>query len=455
MKPQLVILMILMLLSGCGNAQNKKMSNGEEPLPNDFYTKASKTLMDALVDDRFEDFENMLDEDAETILYDDKTVHGKADVLAYWLDWRKKHVETKETTRFEVVLSRYDSHACLKVERNQLVMFQIKDEKISKIVSLPLHLTSIYSDDNMLNYPLDYERVKPCLTPMEETVDEDGKPIKLTDRIPCLHCGLDSKDLTWYRVRIPNGSNRNWRQGVVSVCPQCGRVVEYKDMKTMESDDEKEMPIEDSMYSDKGNAFSDCADKIIPEDMDDGVNADNVEAYVIRLLKALTDVSMEQGYRLEMKLPVEKGRGDRTHILAVDEKGNETEEMVGHLKVRPTEMGAWQLYLLERLPTVLPLWWHGLYLRRHFILRESDIEAIIPLKYHDLSELKVQDKLMPCVQVSSDEAEGYSAVVHCCYWNDWEGLVRERVAYKFENSRVVSKDSSKDILFHFHCGIYY
>ena len=349
-------------------------------------------------------------------------------------------------------MSRYYSHACIRIEEVQLIMFQIEEGKIVKIVSLPERLTSPYSDDNMLNYPLEYARIKRYLAPLGESVDKDGNPMPLTDRMPCLDCGMESQDLKWYSIRIPDWSYNRWQIGQVSICPQCGRIVEYKEVETIESDDKKDVPVEGSKYSDKGNALSDFADRIIPADMNEGVNADNLEAYVSRLLNELTDVKVEQSCRLEMRLPEETGSGDRTHILVVDSEGDETEEIAAHLEVAQTEMGVWQLYLLERLHTVLPLWWHGGYNRRKFILRESDIDEIIPLKFHDLSELKRRGKLMPCVTAGSDER---SLVVNCCYWNDWEGLVRQSVEYKLENGHVISEENSREVLYQFHCGMWF
>ena len=78
---------------------------------------------------------------------------------------------TKKVTKLEVVMSRYYSHACIRIETVQLIMFQIEEGKIVKIVSLPERLTSPYSDDNMLNYPMEYVRIKQFLAPLEEPVD--------------------------------------------------------------------------------------------------------------------------------------------------------------------------------------------------------------------------------------------------------------------------------------------
>lgn len=447
--------------------ERKYSAKMEENLPNDIFTQASKMMMDALIFGTFDDFENMLDEKVETVLYRLKTIKGKADVLSYWWDWRKRFVTTKKATNIKVVMSRYYSHACIRIETVQLIMFQIEEGKIVKIVSLPEHLTSPYSDDNMLNYPMEYVRIKQFLAPLEESVDKDGKPMPLADRIPCLHCGVESQDLRWYSIRIPNWFSDRWQIGQVSVCPQCGRVVEYKEVKTVKSEDDKNIPIEGSKYSDKDNAFSMYAEKMYSKDridflgnaMDEEVVPELREvvrkAFADFLIPEPSEIKVDEGFRFDVTMPSFEGSGDITHIEIVDKDGNATDDFVQHIMVSPTSMGAWQLYLLENYYTVLPTVWHGGYNRCEYIFKESDVDDIIPLKFHDLTELMEQKKLMPFVEVCKDGDNRYTAVVNCTYWNNWQGLVRKRVTYKLDNGRVVSKESNKEVLYQFHCGMWF
>ena len=475
-----IIIVFLIDKSLKHNKMNKKMKTETEPqeekkytakmeenLPNDIFTQASKVMLDALIFGTFDDFENMLDEMVETLLYRLKTIKGKTDVLAYWWDWRKRFVTTKKVTNFNVVMSRYYSHACIRIEEVQLIMFQIEDGKIVKIVSLPERLTSPYSDDNMLNYPMEYKRIKQFLAPLEESVDKDGNPMPLTDRIPCLHYGVESQDLRWYSIRIPEWFYKNWTLGQVSVCPHCGQVVEYKEVKTEESDDEKDVPVEGSKYSDKGNAFSEYAKKMYSEDcvsflenaMDDEVVPELREvvrkAFADNLIPQPSEIKVEEGYRFEVTMPSNEGSGDITHIRIVDEEGNATETLTEHLVVNATEMGVWQLYLLENYHTVLPTVWHGGYNRCEYIFKESDVDDIMPLKYHDLTALIKQGRLLPFVEVSKEDDSSYVAFVDCSYWNNWKGLVRERVTYKIIDGRVVSKTRDEEVLFQFHCGLWF
>lgn len=422
-------------------------------LPTDIYTQAAKALMKALATEDFADFENALDNNSKVVMYNHDTLKGKANAAEYWKGWRKRYIEKPDVNKLAVVMSNYTGHACLEIQETMLVMFQMKNGKIARTVSLPMRLTSPYSDDNMLNYPLDHDRIKQFLTPLTDTIDAKGEPIVLENRIPCMSCDVESQDLTWYQIRIPDWFYKNWKTGLVSICPKCGKVVEYKETGSIELEEDKNKPIEGSTYSDKSNGYSDWAEGVISKELTDKLGANNLDAYVSKLLNVLTDVKLESGCRLEMRLPDETGHGDRTHIIIVDREGNSTEEIVEHLEIKSTEMAAWQLYLLENLTTVLPVWWHGGYMVREYILKETDIDDIFPLKYHDLSELQKQHKLMPFVTINKDNTGNYTATVNCCYWNQWEGLVREGVTYKIANGRVMSKESSRDTLFHFDCGM--
>jgi len=43
--------------------------------------------------------------------------------------------------------------------------------------------------------------------------------------------------------------------------------------------------------------------------------------------------------------------------------------------------------------------------------------------------------------------------VVCCYWNDWEGLVRETTTYIVKGSMINAQDSKEEVLYPYHCGL--
>lgn len=50
--------------------------------------------------------------------------------------------------------------------------------------------------------------------------------------------------------------------------------------------------------------------------------------------------------------------------------------------------------------------------------------------------------------------EGFTAIVSACYWNDWEGLVREKVEIKRHATIGIRvKQLGHEVLFEYECGI--
>ena len=44
--------------------------------------------------------------------------------------------------------------------------------------------------------------------------------------------------------------------------------------------------------------------------------------------------------------------------------------------------------------------------------------------------------------------------IECCYWNDWEGLVRETLKVTYANNSVISITQTKaEVLCEYDCGI--
>ena len=164
-------------------------------------------------------------------------------------------------------------------------------------------------------------------------------------------------------------------------------------------------------------------------------------------------MEIDDGYSLKLELAEYKGLGDTSSIQIVDEKGDPIYSLFDHVTVKPTKMGAWQLYLLNISSHVLPAYWHGIYQSRTYIFKESYIDELYPIKFHDLSELIETDQLLPSVTIVNKDASGCTMIVKCCYWNAWEGLVRERARIVLEKGRCISFKKSKETLFAYNCGI--
>ena len=129
--------------------------------------------------------------------------------------------------------------------------------------------------------------------------------------------------------------------------------------------------------------------------------------------------------------------------------------MLKYIHLDETPMGAWQIYLLMTSPTLLPTFWHGGYIERKFILQEKDLYEIEVLSCYALSDLTARNMLYPDVEVKRN-GDILTASIYCCYWNEWEGLVREHVEIQVCNGKVTSyEEKGKFIIFKYHCGIYF
>jgi hypothetical protein len=137
-----------------------------------------------------------------------------------------------------------------------------------------------------------------------------------------------------------------------------------------------------------------------------------------------------------------------------------TFDFFNHLYVEPTIMGAWQAYLLSIAKTLLPFSGGLYYTKRELIfsqdqLKEIEIidweevehEELDCIRHPELTDLTVD--ISPFVSF-----DGKHAVVSCCHWNDWGGLIREHATITFFNDRVsLFDDFEEEELFKYDCGI--
>ena len=443
--------------------EKRKTENGHEitthllnKMPVGPYEFAVRWFMNGLITGDFSYFERDMDKNAQTLLYGMDSIHGRAAAIEYWEGWRKRWVENGKVTLLEEAISNYNSLPCLVIQKHMLVMFEFKDGKTIRTLSVMLHTGSRYSDTNMLNYRLDYDSIKPYLSTLKDTVDENGKPIELANRVPCMWCDIESHELNWYSIRIPGWNYNAWSLGQVSVCPKCGRVIEFEETKSITSDEERDVVNIKSKYSDEVNEYAEYARSLFSKERIENLDQNNIDSFTRHIESKLTALKIDEGWILKTTLPNTSKDDDVSHLVFVNEEGFASDSIRSHCTIEKTGMGAWQLYLMQRVFTVLPTLGHGGYSKRDYIFKETDIDNIIPLKYHDLSKLKEEGKLVPSVEIIANDDNLFAVLVHCCYWSDWEGLVRESVSYLTNPNKehVEFERVTEEVLFQFHCGIY-
>ena len=108
-----------------------------------------------------------------------------------------------------------------------------------------------------------------------------------------------------------------------------------------------------------------------------------------------------------------------------------------HLNVEKSELGAWQAYLLSVSSTMLPAEWHGLYYTRFFVFTRDDVKKIRHIGVRLVWWLWAD--VSPKVWIKDD-----TAYVRCCYWNDWDGLISETMALKYEGNHITRIEMVKE-----------
>lgn len=425
----------------------------QENIPETKCTEAARFLGSALLTGDFRRFESLLNKDVEHISYESETILGRDKVVEYWKGWRSRWVETRKTKTFKVVYSNYYSNACLLMDM-MVVMFYIKDNRIRKILLIQRHLNMLVTYHNdILDFPFKLESISHCLSDIRES-----KPVVRGNRIPCFSCGTSSEKLEWHTSFFQFADIGY--SGTVSVCPHCHKVVEYNP----EARHRCQVPIDPRKCKnpmphkwagtdiDEGNIFASKAKEYhwrIKTNLDSLEKKGDDAAFW-----DLDSLSLEEGYHLGLRLAEPLDKGDVSNFYVYDKNGEEDKDLLKYLHVEETAMGVWQLYLLMTSPTLLPTFWHGAYNERKYILKENDLYEIEPLKCFDLSYLTKQRWFCPSVEVE-DSTGVFIAQIHCLFWNEWKGLVKDHVEITMCKGKLISyEEKDQFVIYKYNCGIF-
>ena len=137
-----------------------------------------------------------------------------------------------------------------------------------------------------------------------------------------------------------------------------------------------------------------------------------------------------------------------------------TFDLFNHITIDPTPMGAWQAYLLSIAKTLLPFSGGLYYTKRKLIFAYEQLKNINLIDWGELKNGEIDCirhpgltdptvNISPCVRF-----DGKQAIVSCCHWNDWGGLIREDATITFFNDRVyLFDDFEEEKLFNYDIGI--
>ena len=204
---------------------------------------------------------------------------------------------------------------------------------------------------------------------------------------------------------------------------------------------------------------------------------------VVQILDILDCVHINQGYHFAIYIEEPWSKGSRTHRCnqawfhcyqgeeepimkrPYEEKDGGvylfgemsylrfTFNFFNHLTIEPTAMGFWQAYLLSIGKTLLPFSGHLNYTKRKLVFAHEQLKDIsLSLQKGSVPELENLDaEVSPSVQIKDKQA-----IVSCCYWNKWGGLIRESAKITFFYGKVyLLEDFEEQVLIKYDCGIRY
>ena len=175
----------------------------------------------------------------------------------------------------------------------------------------------------------------------------------------------------------------------------------------------------------------------------------------------LNEITTDDRHSLKIslcKVP-QKGEyfiGSDSYLYVEDKNGNEDRSIFNHLNTTETYLGVWQIFILHKLWHILPHFWHGCYYYRTFVFDIQDLQKEVKAVNENLTTFNVSlDVSMYDVAPKITRNDNIYYVSYC-YWNDWEGLVREVVEITINNGKVEKVyELQKNVLFEYDCGILY
>ena len=190
------------------------------------------------------------------------------------------------------------------------------------------------------------------------------------------------------------------------------------------------------------------------------------------LLAHLDHLHLPEGKNLFVQFPSHHGCGDRSRLYVADsmygqEMGHfflyyddnrkpapydeRSYNILHHLRVDDTLMGAWQALLVSQLWHVLPIWWHGAYDERRYIFTMEHLRQLVALPRKDRSALHLQPSDYTVTPEYVEAGKGCYYFTWC-YWTEWDGLIRETLQVTICDSVASVLHLDEETLHRYDCG---
>ena len=154
-----------------------------------------------------------------------------------------------------------------------------------------------------------------------------------------------------------------------------------------------------------------------------------------------------EGAELKVHKCQARGTGDNSALYVELPDGTESFDVFNHISFDNSIAGAWAAYLLYCLPSYLPKWWHANYGRRTYFYTNKDVKSIKIMR-KSMNRSNHSFDVTPAVYYDREKF-----LVTACYWNDWQGLVRETVKIVMRDGKATCESVDQQVLYPYNCQI--
>ncbi|MBQ2055292.1 MAG: hypothetical protein II489_03230 [Bacteroidaceae bacterium] len=189
------------------------------------------------------------------------------------------------------------------------------------------------------------------------------------------------------------------------------------------------------------------------------------------IFSSLSELSFEEGKRLQIDLPNKESSGGESRVFASDGHNHREQNYMRSVKLKHFSCSAcWQWVMLHKIECFLPTSGLGSYKKQRMVLTDEEWQSVIskietvPDSVYHAKEIEVgcisesqrnemSNIKFPSLQVHID-ASLRRADISFCTWNDWKGLVLNHYTLRVKGDYSVEiSDYSSQIIVHYNCGI--
>ena len=417
----------------------------EDDLPDDEITWIATKMAQAIYTGEMSIIYPNLYVDVQMISYKSSTVKGRKAFVDFWNDKLQRIKDLHRSLDIKVKMNSFYDHAVVSIDDrgfdNELVFFHVVSGKIKSVV-----ITSEYLQPREIRY---YSQNTPRLD-YEEIMLKKKDSIKAEpNRMPCLLCGRLSEDLDWYKMTINSGPYSH--SGQISVCPDCHTQAEFypnkltRNNKTPNFYSERFLPNggRDNPYTMVFIKFQHSLNIAVKIAEANSGSIDKCD-----LFKLLGACEIDDNYHLGFTLPDKRTDGVVSKLYTYRGEGK-SNNVFDHTCFERSEMGAWNAYLLDNAHMMIPVMWHDGADARQYIMTPDDLKSLFNGPRIRVSTKRLE-MIPPTVKPGITDD---TYIVECCYWNHYEGLIREKMKVQFTGNRVLEVSYiGSEVWFEYHEG---